>query len=94
MTTLPPSGENFATHIVVAERKPYASTFTKVIAVLVVVFTGFYMLPWGIAAIRDVPHWGVFWVDLLTGWTIIGWIVALVMSLRSRDRFVVVSTPR
>lgn len=52
------------------------------------------MLPWGIAAIRDVPHWGVFWVDLLTGWTIVGWIIALIMSLRSRDRFVFVSTPR
>jgi hypothetical protein len=32
---------------------------------------------------RD-PHWGVFWVNLLLGWTIVGWIVALVMSLRSQ----------
>lgn len=94
MSTQPPSGDYFAAQVVIADQRRYASTFTKVIAVLIVIFTGFYMLPWGIAAIRDVPHWGVFWVDLLTGWTIVGWIIALVMSLRSRDRFVFVSTPR
>ena len=43
-----------------------------------------YMLPWAIAAVRDVPHWSVFWVNLLLGWTIVGWIVALVMSLRAQ----------
>ena len=42
------------------------------------------MLPWAIAAVRDVPHWGTFWVNLLLGWTIVGWIVALVMSLRAQ----------
>jgi hypothetical protein len=26
----------------------------------------------------------VFWINLLLGWTIIGWIVALVMSLRAQ----------
>ncbi|CAB5001001.1 unannotated protein [freshwater metagenome] len=41
------------------------------------------MLPWALAAVRDVPHWGVFWLNLLLGWTVIGWIVALVLSLRS-----------
>lgn len=63
-------------------------TSTKVVAVIVAILTAGYMLPWAIAAIRDVPHWSVFWVNLLLGWTIVGWIVALVMALRAQ-RFVV-----
>jgi hypothetical protein len=59
-------------------------TITKVVAIVVAILTAGYMLPWAIAAVRDVPHWGVFWVNLLLGWTIVGWIVALVMSLRSQ----------
>ena len=62
-------------------------TGTKVVAVIVAILTAGYMLPWAIAAVRDVPHWSVFWVNLLLGWTIVGWIVALVMSLRAQ-RFV------
>lgn len=63
-------------------------TTTKVVAVVVAIVTGLYMLPWAIAAVRDVRHWSVFWVNLLLGWTIIGWIVALVMALRAQ-RYVV-----
>lgn len=63
-------------------------TATKVVAVIVAIVTAGYMLPWAIAAVRDVRHWGVFWVNLLLGWTIIGWVIALVMSLR-RQRLVV-----
>lgn len=59
-------------------------TLTKVVAVIVAIVTVGYMLPWAIAAVRDVPHWSTFWVNLLLGWSIIGWIVALVMSLRSQ----------
>jgi hypothetical protein len=59
-------------------------TVTKVVAVLVAIFTGLYMLPWAIAAVRDVPHWSVFWINLLLGWTIIGWVIALVMALRAQ----------
>lgn len=65
-------------------------TLTKVVAVVVAILTAGYMLPWAIAAVRDVPHWAVFWVNLLLGWTIIGWVVALVMSLR-RQRLVLTS---
>ena len=63
-------------------------TATKVVSVIVAIVTAGYMLPWAIAAVRDVPHWLVFWINLLLGWTIIGWIVALVMSLRMQ-RFVI-----
>ncbi|MDD2818200.1 MAG: superinfection immunity protein [Candidatus Nanopelagicales bacterium] len=65
-------------------------TTTKVVAIIVAILTGLYMLPWAIAAVRDVRHWSVFWVNLLLGWTIIGWIVALVMALRSQRQVVVV----
>lgn len=63
-------------------------TATKVVAVIVAILTVGYMLPWAIAAVRDVPHWGVFWVNLLLGWTLIGWVIALIMSLR-RQRLIV-----
>jgi hypothetical protein len=39
--------------------------------------------------VRDVPHWGVFWLNLLLGWTIVGWIIALVMSLRAQRQVIV-----
>jgi hypothetical protein len=59
-------------------------TATKVVAVVVAILTAGYMLPWAIAAVRDVKHWGVFWNNLLLGWTIVGRIVALVLSLRAQ----------
>jgi len=65
-------------------------TATKVVAVIVAILSAAYMLPWAIAAVRDVRHWSVFWVNLLLGWTIIGWIVALVMSLRAQRQTIVV----
>lgn len=64
-------------------------TVTKIVAIIVAVLTVGYMLPWAIAAVRDVPHWSVFWVNLLLGWTIVGWIVALVMSLRGQRQVIV-----
>jgi hypothetical protein len=56
---------------------------TKVVAIVVAVLTAGYMLPWAVAVVRDVRHWSVFWVNLLLGWTIVGWIIALVMALRA-----------
>ena len=53
------------------------------------ILTAGYMLPWAIAAVRDVPHWGVFWINLLLGWTIVGWIIALVMALRAQRQVIV-----
>lgn len=56
---------------------------SAVLAIVVAVLTGGYMLPWAIAALRgNANTWRVFWVNLLLGWTVIGWIVALVMSIR------------
>lgn len=58
-------------------------TVTKVVAVVLAILTGGYLLPWAIAVLRDLrTHVSVLLVNLLLGWTIIGWVVALVMSLR------------
>ena len=59
-------------------------TVTKIVAIVVAILTAGYMLPWAIAAVRDVRHWSVFWINLLLGWTIVGWIWALVMALRAQ----------
>lgn len=66
-------------------------TVTKVVALIVAILTAGYMAPWAVAAIRDVRHWSVFWVNLLLGWTIVGWVIALVMALRA-PRLVVVTS--
>jgi Superinfection immunity protein len=64
-------------------------TATKVVAVIVAIVTAGYMLPWAIAAVRDAPHWAVFWINLLLGWTVVGWIVALIMALRAQRQVIV-----
>lgn len=54
------------------------------VAVVVALLTGGYMLPWAVAALRGKSnHWMIFWINLLGGWTLILWIVALVMSFSS-----------
>ncbi len=59
-----------------------ARPVSAIIAVLVAVLTLGYMLPWMIAALRGKSnHWGVFWLNLLLGWTILGWVAAFVMSV-------------
>lgn len=53
------------------------------LALLVTVFTVGYTLPWMIAAARGKSnHWSIFWINVLLGWTVVGWIFALVMSVR------------
>jgi hypothetical protein len=60
-------------------RRPSAAhvAFAWILAVV----TFLYFLPWAIAATRGRPNTGgVFVVNLLVGWTLIGWIIALVMA--------------
>ena len=66
------------------ENIDHSWTTTKIVAIVVAVLTGGYLAPWAVAAVRDVRHWSVFWINLLLGWTIIGWIWALVLALRSQ----------
>lgn len=40
-----------------------------------------YMFPWALAASRGLRNSaGIFWLNLLAGWTVIGWIAALIMA--------------
>jgi hypothetical protein len=51
-----------------------------VIAILLSVFTLFYLLPTSIAMVRKHRTGVVFTINFLVGWTLIGWIVALVLA--------------
>jgi hypothetical protein len=57
--------------------RPISATVSIVVAVCTVG----YMLPWMIAALRGKSNaWSVFLLNLLLGWTAIGWVIALVMA--------------
>jgi uncharacterized protein with PQ loop repeat len=72
--------------------QPYrCSTAHVVVAWVVAVLTGFYMLPWAIAATRNRRNVAsVALIDLFLGWSLIGWVVALVMACGSDQPLVVV----
>ena len=54
-----------------------------VVAWVVAVVSGGYFLPWALAVTRGKTNaTTIGWVNFLLGWTIVGWVVALVMSLR------------
>jgi hypothetical protein len=76
------------THVVT---QPYrSSTAHIVIAWIVAVCTLGYMLPWAIAATRNKSNTAVVaLINFLLGWSLVGWIVALVMSLTSEPHPVV-----
>lgn len=66
-------------------RSAQPDTALFVIAWIVAVCTFGYFIPWAVAATRGMPNTGgVFVVNLLTGWTLIGWIIALVMACQQR----------
>ena len=87
----PPYGQ------VVVMRQPYrSSTAHIVIAWIVAVLTAFYMLPWAIAATRNKSNTAtIALINLFLGWSVIGWIAALVLSLTSEpaQTTVVVNQP-
>lgn len=62
--------------------RPISATVSIVLAIL----TLGYFLPWMVAALRGKSnHWAVLVVNLLLGWTLIGWVVALVMAVNSHN---------
>lgn len=62
--------------------RPFQTVFGWIIAIV----TAGYMLPWAIAATRGKSNTGaIFWLNLLLGWTVVGWIIALVMSCTSHQ---------
>jgi hypothetical protein len=49
-----------------------------------IVLLAIYVLPSVVAASRQVPNVGsVIVIDLLLGWTLIGWVVAMAMAVRT-----------
>lgn len=52
---------------------------------LIALLVGLYFLPTAIALDRHVMNkWSVVVINLLLGWTLIGWVVALAMSVRTK----------
>lgn len=72
--------------------QPYrCSTAHVVVAWVVTVLTAFYMLPWAVAATRNRRNvLAVAMINLFLGWSVIGWIVALVMACGSDQPVVTV----
>ena len=61
--------------------QPAVSDGHVAFAWIVAVLTLGYMLPWAIAATRRKPNAAaIALVNFLVGWTVVGWIVALVMA--------------
>ncbi|MEE1771581.1 MULTISPECIES: superinfection immunity protein [unclassified Streptomyces] len=58
----------------------------SVLLLLVILGIVVYFLPFMIAAGRGVNTGSVFVINLFLGWTFIGWVVALAMSMGSRRR--------
>jgi hypothetical protein len=46
-----------------------------------------YFVPAGVAMARRLPHWGsILVIDLFLGWSIVGWVAALALACRSKER--------
>lgn len=73
--------------------RPGASGGHIAVAWIVAVLTLGYMLPWAIAATRGRPNTlAIALLNLLVGWTFLGWVAALVMACLS-DPSVTVAAP-
>jgi hypothetical protein len=59
-----------------------------VVVIGVIISISLYMLPTIVGATRKVVNIGsVFAINLLLGWTLIGWVVALAMALRTNPPY-------
>jgi len=60
--------------------------FFTIVIVLIFVLIGlfFYFLPSGVGKNKKNAN-AIFWVNLLFGWSAIGWIVALIWALKDSD---------
>lgn len=87
MSYPPPYGPYGPVHTQVVTQPYRSSTTHVVIAWIVAVLTVGYMLPWAIAATRNKSNTAIIAViNFLLGWSLVGWIVALVMSLISEPQ--------
>ena len=71
-SSAPPSGSNEHTSLLV-------------VSWLLAIVTIGYFLPWAVAVTRKMPNQSAIGLlNLLLGWTIIGWVIALVMACAQR----------
>jgi hypothetical protein len=55
----------------------------KILAIIIALLSGGYLLPFSVALWRNHPATtNIFLLNLLLGWTVIGWLVALIWSLK------------
>jgi hypothetical protein len=82
-------------HTLVTATTDTTSTTDVIMGVLLLLFMFVaYFIPTVIALLRKHNPLGTFIVNFLTGWTMIGWVIALVMACGSGDRVVVIhNTP-
>lgn len=72
-------GQAFETPLVITDAR--TSTPEIVVAWICTVMSFGYMLPWAIAATRGKSNsWAVGLLSFFTGWTMIGWLAALVLA--------------
>ena len=77
-----PTYQGATTRTVAVSTSRGPNTAVVVIAWIIAVLSLGYMLPWAIAATRNSSsQWAVFAVNLLLGWTFLGWIAALIMAV-------------
>jgi hypothetical protein len=63
-------------------------------ALLLIPFGAIHFLPTIIAALRNSRHVvAIFLINLFLGWTVIGWIVALIWACTSQPKYVPVYGP-
>ena len=75
----------------IASDRRYAPV-QAVIAWILTVLTLGYMLPWAVAATRGKSNaLAIGLLNFFVGWTILGWIAALVMACMSHQKFAVSS---
>lgn len=64
---------------IVTDQRP--RPVSALVSILVTVLSLGYMLPWMVASLRGKSNaWPIFWLNLILGWTAVGWVVALVMA--------------
>jgi len=61
-----------------------------VVSWVLTLLTAGYLLPWAVAATRGKSNTGfVFWLNLLLGWTVVGWVAAFLLAVLPHKRYVV-----
>ncbi len=85
-----PGSPYAAVHSQVVTQPHRSSTAHLVIAWIAAALTLGYLLPWAIAATRNKSNTAaIALINLLLGWSLVGWVVALVMSVSSEPQPVV-----